>query len=397
MEKVRKIRGQPHVVDYFHDTADPYSHLTAQLLPALQERYNISLRPHLISGPPEWAVPARASLANYSLLDAKRVARKTGLEFPAAQNGPSQSKIAKAEALISSALDSPDFGTVVQEASATIWQSGPLPINASASVSDAKRQGDAQLSELGHYLGATFHYGGEWYWGVDRLHYLENRLCELGLSRTDAHIDPIIPPLQTTNIACTSPKSIIEMFASFRSPYTYLAFDRIRQLAEAHGAELVIRPVLPMVMRGLSVPRSKKTYILHDAAREARRMNIPFGRICDPLGLAVERGCSLIGYARNQDRAANYFGSFLRGVWADGIDAKTDTGLAYIVERAGLDWGEAKGYLKSSDWQSEVEANRKELTDIGLWGVPSFRCNDTVVWGQDRLWVLEDLLNAKNQ
>ena len=28
--------------------------------------------------------------------------------------------------------------------------------------------------------GAMFHYGGEWYWGVDRLYLLERRLAELG-------------------------------------------------------------------------------------------------------------------------------------------------------------------------------------------------------------------------
>ncbi len=37
--------------------------------------------------------------------------------------------------------------------------------------------------ELKHYSGAMFYYGQEWYWGVDRLHYLEQRLSELGVDR----------------------------------------------------------------------------------------------------------------------------------------------------------------------------------------------------------------------
>jgi 2-hydroxychromene-2-carboxylate isomerase len=29
------------------------------------------------------------------------------------------------------------------------------------------------------------------------------------------------------------------------------------------------------------------------------------------------------------------------------------------------------------------------MTNLGLWGVPSFRVGDVAVWGQDRLWVIE--------
>jgi 2-hydroxychromene-2-carboxylate isomerase len=29
-----------------------------------------------------------------------------------------------------------------------------------------------------------------------------------------------------------------------------------------------------------------------------------------------------------------------------------------------------------------------------IWGVPSFRVGDVAVWGQDRLWVIEDALRA---
>ena len=37
-----------------------------------------------------------------------------------------------------------------------------------------------------------------------------------------------------------------------------------------------------------------------------------------------------------------------------------------------------------------AEENRQEMDDLGLWGVPSFRIDETATWGQDRLWVIED-------
>jgi 2-hydroxychromene-2-carboxylate isomerase len=34
---------------------------------------------------------------------------------------------------------------------------------------------------------------------------------------------------------------------------------------------------------------------------------------------------------------------------------------------------------------------------LGLWGVPCFRVDDVSVWGQDRMWVIEDALIARTR
>ena len=49
-----------------------------------------------------------------------------------------------------------------------------------------------ELNRMGHYNSAMLHYGGEWYWGIDRLHYLERRLADLErqLARSDATTTP---------------------------------------------------------------------------------------------------------------------------------------------------------------------------------------------------------------
>ena len=63
------------------------------------------------------------------------------------------------------------------------------------------------------------YYAGEWYWGLDRLHYLEARLRELGLDRTGG---PDLAPAardRTASVALTS-SSEIEFFFSLRSPYS---------------------------------------------------------------------------------------------------------------------------------------------------------------------------------
>jgi 2-hydroxychromene-2-carboxylate isomerase len=70
-----------------------------------------------------------------------------------------------------------------------------------------------------------------------------------------------------------------------------------------------------------------------------------------------------------------------------------------MVERAGLNWTAAKDILNSQSndthWRAIAEQNRQALFAMGLWGVPSFKFEDTAAWGQDRFWVIEKALHDK--
>ena len=96
--------------------------------------------------------------------------------------------------------------------------------------------------------------------------------------------------------------------------------------------------------------------------------------------------------AERSGQGQAYVLSFMRGVWAEGIDAGSDRGLKLIAERAGLTWTDAQKALKDDAWRQIAEANRAEMLGLGLWGVPSFRVADTAVWGQDRLWAIQQAL-----
>ena len=155
-----------------------------------------------------------------------------------------------------------------------------------------------------------------------------------------------------------------------------------------------LRYVLPMVMRGLPVPRSKRRYITEDTAREAFVRDIPFGRLNDPVGRPTERGLALVDFAQQQGKGQAYVLSFMQGVWAEGINAGSARGLRTIVERAGLSWADARLALKDEAWRAVAERNREDLLALGLWGVPSLQVQEVAVWGQDRLWAIEDKLRA---
>ncbi len=346
-EARRARSGQPHRVQLFHDPADPYSQLLLSVMSEFRARYDVELEVLEIGAPSASANPEAARLRHYAREDAAALARRAGLDFT---------------------YDPRPHATDTQDA-------------------------DAQLAALGHYQGGMLHYAGEWYWGLDRLHYLEARLAELGARKDGAPDTPIYAPPPVPAGSGES-GAVIHWYASFRSPYTAIVRDRIAELAQSYQAELRLRPVFPMVMRGLPVPRSKRRYILPDTAREARRHGTAFGWLTDPVGKPIEMAYSLIPYARERGLDIAYARSWLTGVWSEGIDAGKPKNLRRIVERAGLDWAEASAHLGSDGWRAEEEANRAEMLERGIWGVPSFRVGETIVWGQDRLWRMEEALQA---
>ena len=154
------------------------------------------------------------------------------------------------------------------------------------------------------------------------------------------------------------------------------------------GALTKIRPVLPMVMRGMKVPRPKLMYIARDTFREARRRGIAFGKIADPVGSGAERCLAVFTYAESERRVRDFLLNAGVGIWAEAIDVATDKGMRKITGRSGLFWPEVEAAMNSDGWRESIEGNRESMMGSGSWGVPTVRLGDFVVWGQDRDWML---------
>ena len=239
-----------------------------------------------------------------------------------------------------------------------------------------------------------FYYGNEWYWGVDRLYHLEKRLASLDVDRHPEQTLLVERPALEVGTHKDNGSLTLEIFPSLRSPYTAMSFDRAVKLAHDTGVKLVVRPVLPMVMRGVPATREKGMYIFMDAAREAYAVGAPYGNFYDPIGDPVRRAYSLYPWAVEQGKGIELISSFLSCAFAQGVNTNRQSGIKTVVEQAGLDWHEAKKQIDKPGWEDTLEENRLAMYQAGLWGVPSFRLLDgngeqvMALWGQDRLWLL---------
>lgn len=426
----RRFDRRPHLIDVFHQVDDPYSHLALMAVERLSERYAVEFRYSLVSPTDRLHAPEPELLADWARRDCAAVAPHYGLAFPERPVRPSPEDVRRVERVLAGRMGQAQFRELAVELGRALFGDEPAararlgelerargigspglpPERAAWALETAEEeagrmllQGNRRRARRGHYSGGMFWYEGEWYWGVDRLHHLERRLAALGAVRSprrrgesrDAALCFPRPAIDPGPVRDEAGRLTLEIFPSLRSPYTAIIFEKSLALARQAGVRVVLRPVMPMVMRGVPAPAAKGRSIFLDARREADFLGVPFGNMYDPIGRAVVRGFSLWPFARAQGREAEYIAAFLRQAFVLGRPTGTDAGLRRVVESAGLSWEAARRELDSEEFRAELEANRKVLyEELGLWGVPSFRLSgpdgepDLAVWGQDRLWLV---------
>jgi 2-hydroxychromene-2-carboxylate isomerase len=409
-EKRRVRKKHPHLVTVYLRINDPYSYVLLQVLDQLASRYPLHYDFRTVLKLQQDMYPAPELWEKNAIVDGGHLAGLYNLQFPPKKPQSTPQRDARVTAqLLHWELQPGYLGNALSLFEA-YWQADDVTLDALIDPRIAShvecyqhhlQANENLLKSNGHYLSAMLHYSGEWYWGLDRLEHLEHRLNAMGLGGVggaDVHFNRgyqhFCRQMKPENIPKTDSQKAIELYWSLRSPYSYIGLVRGRQLAGHYHVPLVVKPVLPMVMRRMQVPRAKRFYIIGDVKREADKYGIDFGFIADPLGAGVERCYALYEFAQSAGVGVEFLESYARGVWAEGIRSDTDAGLQQLVERVGLDWQQARGLLKEDSWRLWVQENMAQLYGNDLWGVPSFTYGDVKVFGQDRMDCIEGAIVA---
>ncbi len=398
----RVLSGGRRSLDFYYRADDPYSHLLAQVLPRILEAHALELNLLPIAEASAGAQPEPQKLARYSVRDAALLADAYGLNFPKTAEMPGAERVRRVHAVLLRDRPPEQQLRLAAELGEALWGedgrrlAGIVAEHGTVSgerVDPMLERNQVRLEQAGHYQSGMLRYGGEWYWGLDRLHYLEERLRAEGL-RTQFGLSAAPSP-EFLRSLCPAPQPgmPLDFYFSFRSPYSYLGLHQLAERVERWPVALRLRPVLPMVMRGLQVPTAKRMYIVTDAKREADRLGIEFGRLCDPIGPGIARCMQVFFHAAEPRGLGLAFSlSTLRGIWAEGRDVADLGDLKRISERVGISHNEVSEALQDPHWEMQVARNREDLSELELWGVPSFQMGEFSAWGQDRLFWLEAAL-----
>jgi 2-hydroxychromene-2-carboxylate isomerase len=185
----------------------------------------------------------------------------------------------------------------------------------------------------------------------------------------------------------------IAFYFDFISPYAWLGFDALPQALQGISHRVVHKPILFAALLKhhgqlgpAEIPAKRDwTYrqVLWQARQQGTPLQLPAMHPFNPLGLLR------LATACDADGQPSRFvcEQVFRHVWCSGLDAADPQRLAQLTARLlpARDPSDA-------DVKQALQANTDEALAHGVFGVPSFRVDDKVFWGQDALPMLRAYL-----
>jgi len=206
----------------------------------------------------------------------------------------------------------------------------------------------------------------------------------------------------------------VDLFWSFRSPYSYLATPQAVELPERYDIDLIFRPVLPLAVRqpGFFSPENLKRarYILIDWPRRAEMLGLPHAWPSpDPIvqnlqtfKIAGEQPyiyrLTYLGIeAQRRGRGVAFAAEVSRLIFGGTRDWHLGEHLKFAAHRAGLELEDMEHSIdEPALHREEVDKNQADLERSGHWGVPTFVFKGEPFFGQDRIDTLCWRLEAEN-
>jgi len=191
----------------------------------------------------------------------------------------------------------------------------------------------------------------------------------------------------------------VRFYFSLRSPYSWLAFERLEEAFKGLPVELKYFPVFPPpnYQNDPAAVPNKLKYIQRDIARFAAAYGLPVKwpkvRDCE-----WQKPHAAYLYARDQSAAHGHAFALamFRARFSEGKDIADPVVVAEIAARLGLDASATIAALDDVALQTRVvEGMIQGATEDSLFGVPLFVYRGEPFWGNDRIdWVAQAIRNA---
>jgi 2-hydroxychromene-2-carboxylate isomerase len=195
----------------------------------------------------------------------------------------------------------------------------------------------------------------------------------------------------------------LEFFFDTSSPWTYLAFTRIHDIATRTSAEIVWKPILVggvfnQVNQGVYERRAnpeplKAAYYDKDLRDWARLAGIRIGKppVFPVRATLVMRA---VLAAQEQGRLIEFSHAAFEAYWGELKDVSQPDIVAEIAKRVGLDAEEILARAASAEIKDRLRANTSELMERGGFGSPTMFIDKTdMYFGNDRLPLVEFALS----
>lgn len=185
----------------------------------------------------------------------------------------------------------------------------------------------------------------------------------------------------------------IEFWFDFSSPYSYLASEKIEELAARHGRAVSYKPtLLGVIFRTTGgVPLTelvppKATYFAHDFERSARYAGVPFRHpSVFPIPTVNAARAFLWLQAQDEARAARFLHAAFRAYFAQDRNLAEPEVLAALAGEVGTDPAALARGMQEAAVKDRLKSLVDESIARGVFGAPTIFVDGEMFWGHDRL------------
>lgn len=192
----------------------------------------------------------------------------------------------------------------------------------------------------------------------------------------------------------------IDYFFGLGSPWAYLGVDAFAALAARHG--LTVEPhVIGLIEENGGIysknrPEQRRAYWMQDLKRWAHRLGKPLsfdGRanLSDPSPAAR---LILAAWLEGQDWLA-LASAFHTAFWGEGKDIGNAAVRQAVADAAGFDGAALQARAGADDVSARLKASHDLAVQAGVFGIPTWRVDGELFWGQDSLSFLDAHLNGE--
>ncbi len=195
-----------------------------------------------------------------------------------------------------------------------------------------------------------------------------------------------------------------DLYWSFRSPYSFLATRRWRQIQTEYQLTVQLRPVYPLAIRDPQFFEKNHPawlgYVVRDVRRLAQYLGIEMGAPNpDPIVQDVKtrkiaakqpyihRLTRLGQAAARRGRGLAFADEASRLIWEGKVRWNEGDHLERAAARADVDWDaiDAEAEEDAERLDMEIGENQMALEAVGHWGVPTLVFDSEPFFGQDRI------------
>lgn len=190
----------------------------------------------------------------------------------------------------------------------------------------------------------------------------------------------------------------IKFYFACISPWSYLAVDALKDLADRHGRAIAYKPTdvgrawgetgagRPLGDR----PEVLQAYRLVELPRWAKWRDVPLNShpAHFPAPYHLSSGVIIAAGQAGHDQYG-ITRALMRGCWVDEKNIGDPDDVAAIADSVGLDGAALVAAADSDAVTAELAANTDESLADGVWSVPSFVVDGEPFFGQDRIEMMD--------